>query len=352
MKTYGKNMASIRDVARQAGVSTSTVSIVLNNGEKYVSDNKRVKILNAADQLGYTLPPKKRFDKKTIAVILPVVASSFFSNVLSGIEEAISPDNTLLLFYNSNYDLEKEKACLRTLKKQNLEGIIIDSVCPLDQEKEYFQMLKTEFIEKNIPIVMLERNCQKYNLHSVYVNNFQSAYNATQYLIENGHRRIAHIMGNQKMPLSKERFDGYRAALSDYQIAYDPELVHAGDFTPYSGYISLKELLNLGVPFTAIFSANDQMAIGAMKALLNSGWKVPDDVCIVGFDNLSVSSLINPALTTIHVPTYQMGRIAAKIILETTATKNATQNKQLNTTLVIRRSSDETATNEWELFGW
>lgn len=159
-------------------------------------------------------------------------------------------------------------------------------------------------------------------------------------------------MGNEKLLHSQERFEGYRKALEDYGISFDPELVYKGDFSPYSGYIALKELLLLGGNFTALFSANDQMAIGAMKALKNSGRQIPKDVAIVGFDDLSVSSLIEPALTTLHVPTYQMGRVAAKIILDTAKGKYAPQNNELETTLVVRRSSDETATNEWELFGW
>ena len=345
-------MASIRDVAKKAGVSTSTVSVVLNNGDKFVSDAHRKKVLEAVGELGYSLPPKKRFSKNTIAVILPIVTSSFFSNVLNGIEGAISPDDNLLLFYNSNYNFEKEKVCLQTLKKQNLAGVILDSVCPLEQEDEYLKVLNKEFIDKGIPIVMLERNRQMLNLHSVYINNFQGAYRATQHLIEKRHKRIAHITGNEKMLHSQERLEGYKKALEDYGLVYDSELVYRGDFTPYSGYIALKELLKLGRNFTALFSANDQMAIGAMKALKNSGFHIPKDVAIVGFDDLSVSSLIEPALTTIHVPTYQMGRVAAKIILDCTKGKSSAQNNELETNLVIRRSSDETATNEWELFGW
>lgn len=345
-------MASIRDVAKKAGVSTSTVSIVLNNSEKYVSDFNRQKVLKAAEELNYSLPPKKHFSKNTIAVILPIVTSSFFSNVLNGIEGTISPDDNLLLFYNSNYNFEKERACLRTLKKQNLAGIILDSVCPPEQENDYLKSLNKAFIGKGIPVVMLERSRPSANLHSVYINNFQSAYRATKYLIERGHKKIAHIMGNEKLIHSQERFEGYKKALADHGLIYNPEIVYKGDFTPYSGYIALKELLNLGGDFTALFSSNDQMAIGAIKALKNSGRHIPKDVAIVGFDDLSVSSMIEPALTTIHVPTYQMGRVAAKIILDHNESKNIVQNIELETTLVVRRSSDETATNEWELFGW
>lgn len=345
-------MASIRDVAKKAGVSTSTVSIVLNNSEKYVSDINRQKVLQAAEELNYSLPPKKRFSKNTIAVILPIVTSSFFSNVLNGIEGAISPDDNLLLFYNSNYNFEKERGCLRTLKKQSLAGIILDSVCPYELESDYLKSLNKSFTEKGIPVVMLERSRPSANHHSVYVDNFQSAYRATQYLIEKGHKKIAHIMGNEKLMHSQERFEGYKKALSDYGIVYNPEIVYKGDFTPYSGYVALKELLNLGGNFTALFSSNDQMAIGAIKALKNSGWQIPKDVAIVGFDDLSVSSMIEPALTTIHVPTYQMGRVAAKIILDSQKNNYSVQNVELETTLVIRRSSDGSATNEWELFGW
>ncbi len=345
-------MAGMRDVAKLAGVSLSTVSVVLNDTGKYVSEEQRKKVYAAAEALEYRLPPKKRFSHKTIAVILPVITSSFFSNLLNGIEETISPDKSLLLYYNSNYNFEKEKECLLILKKQSLAGIILNSICPSDAEKEYFVWLKEEFIEKGIPIVLLERKVVSEDFYCIYINNFESAYAATRHLIESGHKKIGHISGNDKMLHTYERYEGYKKALADAGIPFDPELVQKGDFTPFSGYTAAKKLLNIRMDFTALFSANDQMAIGAMKAVKGFGKKIPDDIAVAGFDNLSVSSLVEPALTTINVPAFQMGRLSGKLVLNASDGEQCERMNLLETNLIVRRSSKASANNEWELTGW
>lgn len=345
-------MAGMRDVAKLAGVSLSTVSVVLNKSEKYVSEEHRKRVMDAASELGYTMPAKKRFTQKTIAVILPVITSSFFSNVLHGIESAVSQESSLLLYYNSNFNFDKESACLRTLGKQSLAGVILDTICPMHKEGEYFAWLKQEFVEKKIPVVLLERKIESYGFYNIYMDNYKSAYRATRYLIDKGHKKIAHIIGNDLMQNTHERERGYRTALEDAGLKYDQELVQKGDFTPFSGYAAMKEIMAIRTDFTALFSANDQMAIGAIKAIKGIGKTVPDDIAVVGFDNLSVSSLIEPALTTVNVPTFQLGRLAAKIILEVTEGEEYEYLNELETNLIIRRSSDKSAPNEWELAGW
>jgi len=345
-------MAGMREVAKLAGVSLSTVSVVLNHSNKFVSEEHKKSVLKAAEQLGYKLPPKKRYTKKTIAVILPVVTSSFFSNVFNGIENTISQNRNLLLYYNSNYSFDKEKACITTLRKQSLAGIILNSICPMDQEKEYMEWLKSEFIDNGIPVVLLERKIESKDFYSVYINNYESAYAATWHLIEKGHKKIAHISGNDLMLHTCERQQGYRKALEEAGLFYDTELIQKGDFTPFSGYAAMKALLDIRTDFSGLFSANDQMAIGAIKAVKGMGKRVPDDIAVAGFDNLSVSSLIEPALTTINVPTFQMGRLAAKIVLDVSEGLECRHCNQLQTNLIVRRSSDKWATNEWELTGW
>lgn len=345
-------MASMRAVADRAGVSVSTVSIVLSESDKFVSEDIIKRVKEAADALCYEVPVKKRFSQKTIAVILPVVTSSFFSNVLNGVEETVFSDKNLLLYYNSNYSFEKEKKCLETLKKQSLGGLIIDSICPLEQEKEYMSWLKSEFVDHKVPVVLLERKVDLEGIACVYVDNFLGAYLATKHLIDKGHRKIAHIKGNEKMSNSLERLRGYQKALMDSGIAYDSELVSSGDFTPFSGYQAMKRILDIRLDITAVFSANDQMAVGAIKAINSIGKKVPDHVAVIGFDNLSISSLITPGLSTIHVPTSQMGRLAAQIVLKQSAGNKCRQFHMLDISLIVRKSSDISATNEWELTGW
>jgi LacI family transcriptional regulator/LacI family repressor for deo operon, udp, cdd, tsx, nupC, and nupG len=341
----------MRDVAKRAGVALSTVSIVLSNSKKYVSDEVKQRVFFAANELGYNIYLNKKNSLKTIAVILPIINSSFFSNVLNGIEDIVSRDNNLLLFYNSDYNFEKERSCLKALKK-NLTGIILDSLCPHNLAKDYFNWLKEEFIKRGIPVLILERKLDDDSFYTIYLDNYKYAYIATLHLIENGHHKIAHISGSPLMLHSFERLDGYKQALRDYNITPDQELIQTGDFTPYSGYVAMKNMIDIRNDFTALFSANDQMAIGAIKALKAKGKSVPWDCAIVGFDNLSVSTLIEPALSTISVPTFQMGRMAARIILDASENKLNRKANQLDATLIIRRSSDVNAINEWDLTGW
>jgi LacI family transcriptional regulator/LacI family repressor for deo operon, udp, cdd, tsx, nupC, and nupG len=345
-------MSGMRDVAKHAGVSLSTVSAVLNNTDKYVSAAIKQKVIKSAQELGYNLLTRKKFGQKTIAVVLPVIASAFFSNLFNGIEEPISQDKNLLLFYNSDYSFEKEQASLKILRKLSLAGIILDSVCPVDLEKDYLAWLKTEFINRGIPVLMLERKIIDPLFYCIYINNFDCARTATQHLIDKGHRKIAHISGNVLMHHSYERLDGYKRALSDNDIAVDPELIQSGDWSPQSGYTAMKKLIAKRDDFTGLFSANDQMAIGAMKVLRAYGKKIPQDCAVVGFDNLSVSTLIDPSLTTINIPIFKMGRLAAKLILDHCEGKINKNKIELQTTLIIRRSSDAAAANEWDLFGW
>jgi LacI family transcriptional regulator/LacI family repressor for deo operon, udp, cdd, tsx, nupC, and nupG len=344
-------MPGMRDVAKHAEVALSTVSAVLNNSKKFVSDEVKQKVWSAVKELDYNLLANKKAVHKTIAVILPIITSSFFSNILNGIEDIVSKDNNLLLFYNSNYSFEKEKTCLTTLRKQ-LAGIVLDSLCPQNIEKEYFAWIEEEFISKGIPVVLLERMMENENFHSIYFDNYKYAYIATLHLIELGHRRIAHIMGSPLMLHSFERLDGYKQALMDYNITIDEELIQTGDFTSFSGYVAMKNLLDKQTNFTALFSANDQMAIGAIKVLRAYGKTVPWDCAVVGFDNLSVSTLIDPALSTINVPAFQIGRMAARIILDVSEGKTTNKRNQLDLNLIIRRSSDVLAVNEWDLTGW
>jgi LacI family transcriptional regulator/LacI family repressor for deo operon, udp, cdd, tsx, nupC, and nupG len=345
-------MAGMRDVAKHAKVALSTVSTVLNNSDKYVSGEIRQRVLAAAADLGYILTERKRFTQKTIAVVLPVITSSFFPNVLNGIQDTVSQDKNFLLFYNSGFSFEKEQAYLKTLRKQSLTGVILDSIYPPDLEEEYLSWLEKEFVDKGIPILLLERKVKSRKFYCIFIDNFLGAQTATRHLIDLGHRKIAHILGNSHMQHSFERLEGYKQALKGNGIPVDPELIQAGDFTPASGYLAMKKLLDIRRDFTALFSANDQMAIGAIKALRTAGKKVPQDCAIAGFDNLGVSTLVDPALTTINVPIFQMGRLAARIIVDASEGRSCSRCNKLDSNLIVRRSSDVSALNEWDLTGW
>lgn len=347
-------MAGMREIAKRAGTSLSTVSVVLNNRtDKYVSDAVKKRVLAAAADLHYTFPAQNRTERmKSIVVVLPAITSPFFSNVLSGVEGYVYREKKMMLYYNTNYDFERERDCLNLLKHQGVEGIILDSVCQEDQEFSYYKWLKKKFLDRGIPVVMLEKEVRSEDFYSVYVNNYEAEKKAVAHLISQGHREIAYIAGNPKVLWTSQRLEGYKDALKEAGISYKDYLVRYGDFSPVSGYLAMKELLNFGENFTALASANDQMAIGAVKAARQAGKFVPEDIAFIGFDNLSISTLIDPALSTVHVPTYQMGRMAAEIIGHIAEGEECQSRNLLETELIIRKSSDISAPNEWEMTGW
>lgn len=344
-------MPGMRDVARVAEVSLSTVSAVLSDSEKYVSDEIKNKVLDAAQKLGYQMPRRRKKQEKAIAVILPVITSAFFSNLLSGIESTASEHGYTLLYGDSSFDFDKERKYINALQKQSLYGMIIDTTCPSQHEATYFRQLKQTFVERGIPVAFLERKIPDDAFFSVYVDHEDNAYQATRHLLSLGRKAIAHISGSKENPLAIERNNGFIKALGEYGIKMDPDLQGFGDWTPNSGFIAAKSILSKRRDFTGLVADNDQMAIGAIKAILSEGISIPDDIAITGIDNLSVSTMITPSLTTVNVPTYQMGRTAARMVLEAKKNNSPFQEK-LNCNLIVRKSTNPYASNEWELFGW
>lgn len=344
-------MSGMRDVANLAGVSLSTVSVVLSGSGKYVSPEIAEKVRQAAAALDYKLPFTKRFVQNAVAVLFPQITSSYFSNVLTGIDEVASESNSMILYYNSNLKFEREKECVSILKKQKITGLVLDSACPQELEAQYLDYLREEFVARNVPVVFLGRRVSDPDFYCVYVDNYKSAYEEAEYLIGRGCKRIAYLVGDRNFPYSLERYQGYLDALRDHQIEIDESIIIQGDYSALSGYVAMASLLGRGDSFDALLSANDHMAIGAIKAIKAHGLRIPQDIAVVGFDNLSISSMIEPALTTMRPPALQMGRMAARLACSADRQSFARENK-FDVKLVIRKSSDETCSSEWELTGW
>jgi len=347
-------MANIRDVAAAAHVSVSTVSAVLG-GEKYVSPRLQARVRNAIEQLGYTPRGRGRRrpeETRVIGVILPGIYSSFFPPLLNGITEAASELGYAIQLCDSFRNWEKERELVRALIARGVDDIILDSVCPPESEEEYFNGIREAIERRGGLAVVLSRELRSDFFHQIYVDNYLAAYEATEHLISLGHRRIAHICGSQVFPHSAVRAKGYRMALLDHGIPVDEHLVLQGDFSPLSGYAAMDEFYTKGLSATALFSANDQMAVGAIKAIRRQGLRVPEDVAVVGFDNLYVSSLIEPNLTTVHYPIYQMGYLAVRVLSERHQGQKAPLRTRLNARLIIRRSSAPTQADDWNLQKW
>ncbi|MBN1125757.1 MAG: LacI family DNA-binding transcriptional regulator [Sedimentisphaerales bacterium] len=349
-------MANIKDVARMAGVSIATVSHV-TRGTKYVSESLRNRVNEAIQRLGYEVNPVasglKSRSTRVIGIVLPNINSVFFPPILKGIEDYASAQGYRLTFCNTDFDVEKEQETIRMLQGSWVDGIILDSVAEV-ADTDYVRFLSNlSSGEKPIPVVSLERRVDSGVILSVRINNYEGACLAVRHLAECGCCKIVHIAGPDFCSMADDRLRGCRDQLKQCGLGLDKSQVVKGDFSPEQGYTAMLCLLEQNPDLDGVLSANDQMAIGAIRALHESGRRVPEDVKIVGFDNIFVSSLISPSLTTINVPRYQMGHAAAELLIRRLTDPDAElEDVMLPIHLVVRRSTDPSAQTTWDLSSW
>jgi LacI family transcriptional regulator len=305
-------LATIKDIARRVGVSPSVVSRALNN--KYgVKEATRQAIAEAAKEMGYHPNVAARSlvtrRSQTIGVIIPDISEPFYSRVIKGMQYIADEAGYTLLFSNSYESLEQSKVVQKMVDGQRVDGLII--VGSSRAERDYISSLTA----KGTPFVVIERHFSDLNMNCIWVDNVVGGYIATKHLIECGHRRIAHITGDLSFEVAADRVKGYRKALDEAGIPYSPKLVLPGSFVWQDGYAAMKQLLSDTPRCTAVFAGNDSMAYGALQAIAEAGLSVPQDISVVGFDDLEFSSLTNPPLTTVRQPRYEMGRDAMRLLL-------------------------------------
>lgn len=353
-------MASIKDVAMRAGVSISTVSNVIT-GKRYVSNELSEKVYQTIRELNYEVDLVARSLKNnrsmTIGVIITSLNRIFIPQVLNGIQKRAEEMGFHLLIYTTNDNLEDEKRYLQLLVSSRVDGIIIDTVADISDINYYRRLANLHKGDTKIPVVCIERNLSEHSVYSIYADNVKGAYMAVEHLIESGCQKIAHISGPPGIEMVLYRTKGYERALEKYGLKEHKRYTEFGDFSPISGYRAVKHLLTDGIEFDGVFADNDQMAVGAMKALSEFNIRIPDKVKIVGFDNTFVSSLVKPSLSTINVPKYRMGWEAADIICEmvnNTEKQDEWKNQaqELMTSLLVRESTNGEKNENWDLEGW
>jgi LacI family transcriptional regulator len=309
--THSKGPVTLEMVAQLAAVSPSTVSRILN-GTAVVSALKKKAVDDAIAKLGFVPNPVARGlaggRTLSIGVITQAIDSPFYGAALRGIEDELDPVGYSALFVSGHWNAAVEARCINVLRSRRVDGIIVLTGRLTDQA------LKT--CAKSMPVVVTGRNLKAPGLVALNFDNFVGGQLATRHLIELGHRQIAFISGDTEQPDGVERFRGYCAALDAANIAFDPALVVQGGFTEASGLLAVDRLLEARQRFTAIFAANDQMAFGAALALYRHSLRVPQDVSLVGFDDLLTSLHVIPPLTTVHQPAYELGRLAAAAMLQ------------------------------------
>ncbi|HID87460.1 MAG TPA: LacI family transcriptional regulator [Anaerolineae bacterium] len=328
-------MVTVKDVADLAGVSTATVSRVLNN-HPHVAEETRFKVLWAMEQLGYQ-PSRvaRRLRMKStqiLGLIISDIANPFFTSVVRGIEDVAYAHQYSLLLCNSDEDPAKEALYVDVLQAERVAGIIIS---PADENSTSCEPL----LRNGVPIVAMDRRLCQFDVDTVLVDNIKGAHQATSHLIRLGHRRIGLIGGPPHITTGRERREGYEKALVEHGLEPDQRLIKIGDFKQDSGYQGARELLEMDDPPTAIFAANNLMTLGALNAIHEKGLNIPRDVAIVGFDDMPWALSLNPPLTAVAQPTYELGRTAANLVLQRIAEKDREiVELRLEPTLIIRRS--------------
>jgi len=349
-------MASIKDVAKRAGVSISTVSNVIN-GTKHVSDKLKQKILDAINELNYEVDPVARSLKSkktmTIGVIITSINRIFFPQVLRGIQDEASRNGYNITFYNTDDSFEKERHYIQMLENNWVDGIIVDSVADSENKDYFLSLLNLGSSKKRIPVISLERRIDGFGIGSVAVNNHFGGRIATQHLIEQGCKKIVHITGPSGSCMAQERLSGYKEELLKNRLNVDNARICEGDFSPPSGYQAMKQLLISGIEVDGVFAANDQMAIGAIKAIKEHGYRIPEDIKVVGFDNSFIASIVEPSLTTVNVPKYKLGAMAVQLLLKRiNGDSDDLDFVELPINLIVRQSTDLHGDKNWDLYGW
>lgn len=330
--------STITDVARRARVSVATVSRVIN-GNYPVAEPTRARVVEAARDLGYVANAHARALIKstsgTIGVILHDVSDPYFAEIVSGIQEVADRNDRLVLLCSSMRDPAREITYIELLRAERVDAVIIASGYVQDDRFLVALQEQARGLRAQGGRLIV---CGAYPIRAqaLVPDNAGGAFRITTHLLENGHRRIAHLTGPTSFSTTDERLSGYRGALSSFGVNLDPELVVTGDFSRDGAYRSCIQLIDSGVGFSAIFAANDIMAIGALSALRDRGLQVPLDVSLVGFDDIPISRDLTPALTTVAIPMAQMGRRAMEIALD--AQSELGLRESVPATLAIRDS--------------
>lgn len=329
-------MPTIHDVAKESGVSISTVSRVIQCSPNVLPET-RARVEEVIRRLDYhpnRLAQQFRAQHtKNILVIVPEYGNTFFTDILAGIESVASRYDYSILLVDSHSKASVERRSYEMLSQKLVDGII---TCSIGIPKEELRQLAKQY-----PIVVGIRYFGDGSIANVTIDNIKATFDMTSYMMNLGHKRICYLAGNTEMPVYRDRLDGYLKAISQRGLPIDQKLILSCEPSFQGGYNAISSLIhNSGVKFSAIVAAGDTMAIGAIRALNDSKLRVPDDVAVAGFDDIELSSLFNPTLTTIRQPKFQMGVRAMEKLLDLIEGKCLANARDiLNYELVIRESS-------------
>lgn len=304
---------TIKDVAKKANVSISTVSRVINDS-KPVSDEIKQRVLRVIEETGYTPNPVARSlvmkRSQLIGIIVPDISNFFIGEVLNGIEEIGKMYGYDILLCNTYGELNQELRYLNLLKSKQVEGIIFMTWELREEHKEFFN-------KEDMPIVMINRDTSDFNITSVCIDHHQASYDMTKYLIEKGHEKIALIRGwKENYVFGVDQYNGYAKALQENGLEINEKLIKDCHYKLEMAYDAVQEMIDDDILPTAIFATTDSMAFGAINCLIDNNIKVPEDVSVVGFNDIKLASIYRPKLTTIRQPIYDIGAVAIRVIIK------------------------------------
>ncbi|WP_223067817.1 LacI family DNA-binding transcriptional regulator [Paenibacillus caui] len=326
---------TIKDVAKKANVSIATVSRVLNNLSGYSDKTKQI-VLETIKEMGYQPNAIARglINKRTetIGVLLPNVSSSFSSGLLHGIEQYAHDHNYSVVICNTDDVGKRTMKYLKVLREKQVDGVIFASEVLQD---EYYEALKA----MNIPVTLVSSKTSHPSVPYVKVDDRKAAYDAVSYLIRKGHKKIAMISGTKEDVIAGiPRIEGYKQALKDNGLTFRNKNLVYGDFMFDSGCKSMEQLLQNSNDFTAVFAASDEMAIGALSVAIRKGIKVPDRISIIGYDNIKLTEMVVPPLTTVEQPLSQMGAIACEKLISMIETGRVVESSIVEHKIVERQT--------------
>lgn len=328
---------SIKDIARAMNISYSTVSRALNNSPR-VKEETREHIQRVAVEMGYLPSAVARSlvtrHTNTIGIVVTKITDLFFAEVIQGIEETALTFGQNVILTNSDGKPERELAAIQNLRERRVDGIILVAACA-DQESKR-QLFTLSGLDT--PIVIINNVHGEHIGYSIEIDNVDGGRQATRHLLDLGHRRIAHIAGPATEWDAVERQSGYEQALHQADLIVNPALIIRGDSQPEGGLLAMQQFFSLADPPTAVFCYNDATALGAMQAAHAAGLRIPQDLSIVGFDDIALAPFFAPPLTTIDQHKREMGILAVQMVLDLLNNK-AVQDCVLPSRLVIREST-------------
>ncbi len=329
---------TIKDIARIAEVSTATVSKVINNKDDDIGQATKDRVRRIIKEYNYvpnimarSLVTKKT---KTIGLVIPDIRNPFFPELARGAEDKANEEGYNIIFCNTDDVLTKEEKYINMLIEKMIDGIIFTASSKRTNGFENLQ-------HTSIPIILVDRDIDFKGVKGkITVNNFQGAYEGTQHLLQSGYKKIVFISGPLLSKPGIDRYEGYKKALTDFHIPDEDAMMLEGEYKSEWGYEAVKILIEKNIKFDSLFCGDDLIAIGAIKSLKEEGISIPYDVGIVGFDDIYLASLIDPELTTIKQPNYEMGYQAASMLISVLEKKNPRKKEiVLSTNLLIRKST-------------